>query len=395
MSYLKNLLFLCLCIPLYTCARESQKGAAPIPAAELTTKYVSYLKDKKLALVVNQTSRIGQTHLVDSFIHLGLNVKCILAPEHGFRGDADAGELLENMVDTKTGIPLISLYGKRKKPTSDNLKDIDLVVFDIQDVGVRFYTYISTLHYVMEACAENKVELMILDRPNPNGFYVDGPVLDPKFRSFVGMHPVPVVHGMTIAEYALMINGENWLTNSLQCKLYIVKNEAYTHSKLYTLPIKPSPNLPNMQSVYLYPSLCFFEGTVVSMGRGTYAPFQIIGHPLFRNIYDYTFSPQGIIGMSKNPPYEGQLCFGLNLQGYVMDTAITEGKIILKWLIEFYQKYPNRNQFFNPFFDKLAGNFELRQQLIAGKTEEEIRKSWEPELEKYKKMRKKYLLYKE
>lgn len=373
---------------------QRQKPAAPIPAAHLTYKYVDYLKNKRVAMLVNQSSTIGNTHLVDTFIRLGIEVKKIFCPEHGFRGNVDAGEHVENGIDSATKIPLISLYGNHKKPSAKELENIDVVVFDVQDVGVRFYTYLSTLHYVMEACAENKVRLIVLDRPNPNGYYVDGPVLQKEHRSFVGLHPVPIVYGMTIGEYAKMINGELWLNNKLKCYLKVVKLEAYTHESKYTLPIKPSPNLADQDAITLYPSLCLFEGTNISVGRGTYEPFKMIGHPDLSTKYSFSFSPQAIDGMSKNPPYINQTCYGLDLRNYVNDSTQNLKQLNISWLIEMYNAAPEKDNFFNAFFEKLAGNDVLRKQIIAGKTEQEIRASWENELLAFKKIREKYLLYK-
>jgi uncharacterized protein YbbC (DUF1343 family) len=350
------------------------------------------LKGKKIGMVVNQTSTIEGVHLVD---YLGLqnqNIVAIFAPEHGFRGDHSAGEKVKSGVDAKSGIKVISLYGNQKKPSKEMLQNIDLLVFDIQDVGARFYTYISTLHYVMEACAENNKPLLILDRPNPNGHYIDGPILDTNFKSFVGMHPVPVVHGCTIAEYAQMINGESWLKNKVQCQLTIIKVKNYTHQDAYALPIKPSPNLPNMGSIYLYPSLCFFEGTSYSIGRGTHMPFECIGKPGISMGSD-TFTPKHLAGIADHPPHEGKLCRGFNLQSYGINLARYQAKINLYWMIELYKHDPDSVKFFNPFFDKLAGTDKLRKQIIAGKTEEEIRKSWQVDLGKYRAIRSKYLLY--
>lgn len=368
-----------------------KRKSAPIPAAMQLEKYLPDLRDRTIALVVNQTSKVGETHLVDTLQKLGIAIKAVFAPEHGFRGEAEAGEHISSETDRRTGLPLISLYGKKKKPSSEDLVGVDLVVFDIQDVGARFYTYISTLHYVMEACADHNVELLILDRPNPNGFYVDGPVLEKAHSSFVGMHSVPVVHGMTVGEYARMINGERWLEDSLQCKLSVVKVKNYDHSKRYDVPVRPSPNLPNMQAIYLYPSLCFFEGTVISMGRGTEFPFQVLGHPSLNG--PFSFTPRSIPGMSTNPPYEGQLCKGIDLRNYNADSLTKTGHINLGWLISLYNEFPEKDKFFNSFFEKLAGTSELRKQIISGMSEEAIRKSWEPELSAFKTMRKNYLLY--
>jgi uncharacterized protein YbbC (DUF1343 family) len=357
-------------------------------------EYLHLIKDKKVALVVNQTAVVGKKHLVDTLLSLGIHVKIIFAPEHGFRGDHSAGEMVSSSKDSKTGIQIFSLYGNNKKPKPEQLKGIDIVIFDIQDVGARFYTYISTLHYVMEACAEQKKELLILDRPNPNGFYVDGPVLDTALRSFVGMHPVPIVHGCTVAEYANMINGELWLKNTLKCKVKNVLVKNYTHDYSYKLPIRPSPNLPNMSSIYMYPSLCLFEGTNYSLGRGTNQPFECIGKPGLL-IGDYYFTPISIPGIADKPPYENKKCRGFLLSDYGNIVAPVAGEINLSWLIQFYKEDTSKSTFFTPFFDQLAGTSQLRKQIIAGKTEQEIRKSWQPALMKYKKTRSKYLLYKD
>lgn len=360
--------------------------------AEQTERYIPLLKNRSVALVVNQTSTIKNTHLVDSLLALGVNIKYIFAPEHGFRGDADAGEKIANSVDVPTGLPLISLYGSQRKPSPENLKGIDVVIFDIQDVGARFYTYISTLHYVMEACAENKVEVMVFDRPNPNGFYVDGPILESNFKSFVGMHPVPIVHGMTVGEYAQMINGQGWLENGVSCSLSVISMQNYDRKAEYILPIKPSPNLPNQQSIYLYPSLCLFEGTVMSMGRGTYFPFQVLGHPDLKN-QPFEFTPVSIEGMSKFPPHENKTCFGLDLRTFDVKKIQQSKQLNLQWLIDFYAQFPDKDKFFIPFFERLAGTAELRKQIIEGKTEEEIRATWQPGLKAFELVRKKYLVY--
>jgi uncharacterized protein YbbC (DUF1343 family) len=368
-----------------------------IPGADRTELYIDYLKGKNIGMVVNQTSVIGDklTPSVDSLLKLGISIKKIFGPEHGFRGNASNGATVNDSFDAKSGLPVISLYGnKHYKPTPADLQGLDLMIFDIQDVGVRFYTYISTLHYVMEACAENNVELMILDRPNPNGFYVDGPVLDTAYRSFVGMHPVPIVHGMTIAEYAQMINGECWLKNHVQCKLKIVKVANYKHSSPYTLPVNPSPNLNTAQSVLLYPSVCLFEGTTFSLGRGTMSPFLQLGHPLLKGKYPYAFTPVSIPGMSGDPPQKNQICYGISLKNYGTNLIRADGEINLTWLMDLYNAFPDKEHFFNAYFAKLAGTDELRKQIEAGKSEAEIRNSWEPALNKYKIMRQKYLLYK-
>lgn len=360
--------------------------------AERTNLYFPYLSNKKIAVVANQSSMIGNTHLVDSLLAAGFSVKKVFCPEHGFRGMADAGENIKNYTDKKTGLPIISLYGSNKKPKPEHLKGLDIVIFDLQDVGARFYTYISTMHYVMEACAENGIEFMVLDRPNPNGFYVDGPILDKHFKSFVGMHPVPIVHGMTVGEYAQMINEEKWLANGLKCKLKVIKVEGYTHHDFYQLPIKPSPNLSEMAAVYLYPSLCLFEGTIVSVGRGTSKPFQQIGHPYFKNM-PHSFVPKSTEG-AKSPLYKGLTCYGFNLEeNGKMFIQNPPYKLDLQWLIKCYEASPNKETFFNNFFNNLSGTDVLKKQIIEGVSEEEIRKSWQNDLSKFKQIRKKYLLY--
>lgn len=355
--------------------------------------YLSLLKGKSVAIIANHTSMIKNTHLVDSLLVLGVDVVKIFSPEHGFRGSADAGEHIKNYKDKKTGLPIISLYGKNHKPKSSDLKGIDIMIFDIQDVGIRFYTYVSTMHYAMEACAENKVQFLILDRPNPNGFYVAGPVLHKKFKSFVGLHPVSIVHGMTMAEYARMINGQGWLKNSVKCELLHILCEGYSHKDYYELPVKPSPNLPDMASVYLYPSLALFEGTVVSVGRGTDKPFQIIGHPNLQNA-KFTFTPHSVQGAT-NPPYNGIKCYGYNLSVFGKIIIRSYENIYLYWLTGTYKDTPEKKSFFlkNGFFDLLSGSATLRQQIVDGVDEEEIQKSWEKDLQKFKKIRKGYLLY--
>ncbi|MGM0579066.1 MAG: exo-beta-N-acetylmuramidase NamZ family protein [Bacteroidota bacterium] len=362
---------------------------SPIPAAYQTEEYLPFLKGKSVGMVVNQTSTIEQTHLVDTLRSHEINIKKVFAPEHGFRGDADAGATVKSGTDQKTGLPIISLYGKNKKPTKEQLQDLDLIIFDIQDVGARFYTYISTMHYVMEACAENDIPLMILDRPNPNGMYVDGPVLEMEHQSFVGMHPIPILHGLTVAELAQMINGEKWLKDDLQCELKIIKNKNYSHSDSYSLPIKPSPNLPNDLSIALYPSLCLFEGTVISVGRGTEKPFQQIGHPALTD-FEHTFTPVSMPGSSVHPPFEDEKCYGIDFESKDFEEGIS-----LKYLIDFYKRFPDKDEYFNSFLTKLAGTESLRQQIEAGFSEEEIKMSWQAGLEGYKEMRVKYLIYKD
>jgi len=366
-----------------------------IVGAARLSEYLPLLKNKTIAMVVNQTSMIGQVHLVDTLLSLGIKIKAIFAPEHGFRGTASDGEKIADGKDAKTGVPLLSLYGKKREPSAEDLAGVDFVLFDIQDVGARFYTYISTMHDVMRACAKNKVEFMVLDRPNPNGHYVDGPILEATQRSFVGMHKIPIVHGMTIGEYAQMLLGENWLGDSLQCKLKVITCEHYTHDTPYAIPIKPSPNLPNDRAILLYPSLCFFEGVTASIGRGTNKQFQVYGSPDFPK-GNFTFTPMPMEG-STNPPLKGQLCRGYDLTSVSPDSIWKERRINLQYLLDFYNYFPQKDSFFlkTLYFDKLAGTTHLREQVIAGKTEAEIRRTWQPGLEKFKAVRKKYLLYKD
>lgn len=371
-----------------------------LTGAERTDQYLPYLKGKKIGMLVNATSIIGNKSSIDSLRALGLRITKIFGPEHGFRGDASNGATVSNSIDTQTSIPIISLYGKKLKPSTEDLKGLDILIFDIQDVGARFYTYISTLHYVMEACAENNIELMIFDRPNPNGFYVDGPILEPQWKSFIGMHPVPIVHGMTIAEYAQMINGQGWLNNSVACKLKIVQMKNYRHQSHYTPPIAPSPNLNAQRAILLYPSLCLFEGTVISLGRGTYTPFQILGNPELNESYTFHFTPVSIKGMSETPLHQNLACYGIDLRQYSITSLQKSDRLNLSWLLTLYKAYPFKEKFFDykqnklmGNFDKLAGTKKLREQIIAGKSEKEIRQSWEPALSQYKLMREKYLLY--
>ncbi|MCB0450168.1 MAG: DUF1343 domain-containing protein [Confluentibacter sp.] len=370
--------------------------------ANQTEAYLPLLKGKRVGVVANQTSVIfkntqnqlpktqnpNYTHLVDSLLALKIAIKTVFSPEHGFRGTADAGEHIKDGIDTKTGIPIISLYGDNKKPKPEQLKNLELVIFDIQDVGARFYTYISSLHYVMEACAEAHIPVLILDRPNPNGHYIDGPLLEKEHRSFVGMHPIPVVHGMTIAEYARMINGEKWLKNNVQCDLKVIPVKNYTHQMAYSLPIKPSPNLPNDKAINLYPSLCFFEGTNVSVGRGTHTQFQVFGSPyLNKNSFTYSFTPKPNEG-AKQPPYQDTMCFGMNLTN-----ENTLNRLRLDWLISAYKNTKNKSDFFTAFFTKLAGTKKLQQQIEAGLSEETIRASWQQGLDTFKKTRNNYVIY--
>lgn len=352
--------------------------------------YLPEIKDKNVGIVANQTSVFNDTHLIDTLLTYNIDIRKIFTPEHGFRGKADEGASVGNSIDEKTNIPIISLYGNNKKPTSSQLEDIDVLLFDLQDVGTRFYTYISTMTYVMEAAAENDISVIILDRPNPNGFYIDGPVLENENSSFVGLHQVPVVYGLTIGEYALMVNGEHWLKDSLHCKLQVIPLGDYDRDCIYRLSVKPSPNLPNWESVYLYPSLCFFEGTVVSVGRGTQFPFQVYGHPSIQA--DFTFTPRQTEGRNK-PLLCDEQCFGKDLTDYAHNFKKEKAKINISWLIEAYNQLKDKEKFFNNFFLKLSGTKELQQQIEDGLSEKEIRGSWKEELDKYKEIRKRYLLY--
>jgi len=394
-ALIKRVVFLLLlsCVG-FANAQNEEKGDLVI-GAERFDKLKTLLEDKRIGLVVNQTSILNneiQTHLLDALLENGFQVKVVFAPEHGFRGIADAGEIVKDSKDIKTGIPIVSIYGKQKAPTAEQMADIDAVVFDIQDVGARFYTYISTMHYVMEACAENDKELIVLDRPNPND-YIDGPIRQPGFRSFVGVDPIPLLHGLTVGELASMINGEGWLkTGENSCKLEVVTMLNWKHGDPYWLPVKPSPNLPNDQAVRLYPSLCFFEATSFSVGRGTYHPFQVIGYP-DKKFGDFSFTPTSLPGFDTHPIQKDKVCYGINLQEYPF-----EGGLTLKFVLYFYDKCGKNASFFfsrAKWFDLLAGTDQLRKQIIAGMNEEEIRETWKEDLDNYKEMRKKYLLYEE
>lgn len=379
---------------------NSSNAASIKTGAEQTEKYLPLLKGKRVAIVANQTSIIGKTSLVDSLKSLQVNIVKIFGPEHGFRGTASAGAVVADSIDAKTGIPEISLYGKKSKPSKEDLANVDVVIFDIQDVGARFYTYINLLARVMESCADNQKQLIILDRPNPNGFTVDGPILDMKLKSGIGMFPIPITHGMTVGELAQLYNGEGWLANKAKCQVTIIQVANYSHDMEYVLPVAPSPNLNTAQSILLYPSLCLFEGTIISQGRGTYYPFSVLGNPDLKGKYEFSFTPVGIKGMSEAPLHQNKVCYGLDLRKYNMTELRKSGKINLKWLFEMYQAYPNKDRFFDykqsnqmGNFDKLAGNSLLREQIRVGKSEKEIRKSWEPGLSDFKMLRKKYLLY--
>ena len=367
-----------------SCQKQITISAANVDA------YIPLLKQKKVGIVAHQASVISSAkntiHLVDLLRKKNISIQKVFAPEHGFRGTADAGEKIENQIDSKTQLPIISLYGKNRKPSKEQLKGIEIMVFDLQDVGVRFYTYLSTLHNVMEACAENNIPLIVLDRPNPNTHYIDGPVLNLEHKSFVGMHPVPIVYGMTIGEYAQMINGEKWLANSIKCDLTIIPLKNYTHQTTYELTIRPSPNLPNKQSIALYPSLCLLEPTRVSIGRGTDLQFQVYGHPGFPKT-DFSYVPKSNFG-SKNPKHKGQICYGENLT-----TINPPSKIELKWLMNAYSDFPEKDSFFLKGFERISGVSNLKKQLIGGASEKTIRNSWTDGLNKFKKTRIKYLLY--
>lgn len=360
-----------------------------VSAAMQLNDYLPLLQGKRIGMVGNQTSIVGETHLVDTLLSLGIDVRKIFTPEHGFRGTADAGAKINSGKDEKTGLPIVSLYGKSKKPTPEMLQGIDLILFDLQDVGVRFYTYISTMSYVMEAAAENNIPIVVLDRPNPNGFYIDGPILKPENQSFVGMHPVPVVYGMTIGEYARMVNGEGWLKNGIRCNLAVIPINIYDRNAIYELPVRPSPNLPNWEAVYLYPTLCFFEGSIVSVGRGTDMPFQVYGHPNMRG--SHTFTPQSTSGASK-PLLEGQRCRGENLIDYAHDYAYNPQFLHLEWVLDAYRQLSDKG-FFTNYFRLLAGDKQLQRDIESGKTANEIRAAWRNDLEAFKAVRAKYLLY--
>jgi len=383
-------LFIMLLIMTASVSCSAKKS--PIPGSYQFDEYRALIEGKSVAVVANQTSMVGPNHLVDNLLSSGINIKAIFAPEHGFRNMADAGELIENGKDPVTGVSLISLYGKHQKPTPEDLTGIDVVVFDIQDVGVRFYTYLGTMHYVMEACAENNVKFIVLDRPNPNGFYVDGNILDTAYSSFVGMHPVPIVHGMTVGEYAGMINGEGWLKGGVKCDLTVIKCKNYTHKTLYELPVKPSPNLPNQNSIYLYPSTCFFEGTNLSLGRGTAFPFQVYGSPLLPD-RGFSFTPESVPG-AKNPPLLGVKCYGTDLRNALEKGIVPKPGIRLEYVISAYLDYPEKDKYFIRYFDTLAGGTLIREQIQKGMTAKEIRDSWKPGIAKFGLIREKYLLYK-
>lgn len=376
------------------------KKTAIRTGAEQTEKYLPLLKGKRIAIMANQTSVIGKTHLVDSLKTLGVNIVKVFGPEHGFRGNASAGVKVADETDPVSGIPVISLYGAKNKPTKEDLADVDVLIYDLQDVGCRFYTNINALSRLMEACYENGKEMLILDRPNPNGYLIDGPILDMKYKSGIGMFPIPMSHGLTVGEFAKMVNGEGWLKDKVKCKIKIISVANYNHDMPYTLPVKPSPNLNTQQSILLYPSTCMFEGVYVNHGRGTLFPFTVLGSPELKGKYEFFYTPTGIKGMAETPLFMDQVCYGLDLRNYDTEQLRKSKKINLQWLMELYKAHPYKEKFFDSKLSKEMGTIErligsglFRQQIIDGKTEKEIRASWEPGLSEYKKMRKKYLLY--
>jgi uncharacterized protein YbbC (DUF1343 family) len=388
---------------LFILSGSGQNGKTTIrTGADQTDKYFPILRGKRVAVVANPTSQIAGIPLVDSLLHSGIRVVKVFGPEHGFRGNASAGVTVSDSHDPLTGIPVVSLYGKKSMPSREDLQDVDIVVFDIQDVGARFFTYIITLQRVMESCAEFHKPILLLDRPNPNGYYVDGPVLEDSLRSGVGLQPIPIVHGMTMGELANMINGEGWLSNKIKCRLQIIRLRNYTHASVYILPVPPSPNLNTQLSIELYPSLCLFEGTVISLGRGTRRPFTLLGAPALAGKYEFSFKPVSIEGMSEHPLYQDSVCYGLNLGNEDAGKLRLKKQIDLHWLFEFYNAYPDKKIFFDASrnkqignFDKLAGTSALRKQIMEGVSEQAIRKSWEPALSRFKIRRKKYLIYPE
>jgi len=373
---------------------------AIVTGADQTEKYVPYLKGKRVAVLANPTTIIGKRHLVDSLLSRGINIVKAFGPEHGFRGNASNGAKVADEKDAATGIPVISLYGNKRKPTKADLADVDVFIFDIQDVGCRFYTYINVLRDVMESCADNNKELLILDRPNPNGYLIDGPILDMEYKSGIGQFPIPIAHGMTIAEFAQMINGEGWIPGKKKCRLRIVPVANYQHDLPYTLPVPPSPNLNTQESIILYPTLCLFEGTIISQGRGTHFPFTVLGAPALKGQYDFSFTPVSIPGMSETPLHMNDTCYGRDFRKYDLEKLKKLKRVQIEWMLELYQQYPDKARFFDRSVSKqigrievLAGNGVFKEQVMAGKSAEEIRRTWEPGLSNYKKMRLKYVLY--
>jgi len=368
--------------------------------AEQTDKYLPLLKGKRVAIMANQTSIIGKTHLVDSLKTLGVNIVKIFGHEHGFRGNASAGVRIADETDSNTGIQIVSLYGAKNKPTKEDLADVDVLIYDMQDVGCRFYTQINALSRLMEACYENEKEMLILDRPNPNGYLIDGPILDMKYKSGIGMFPIPMAHGLTVGEFAQMANGEGWLKDKVKCKIKIIPVANYNHDMSYTLPVKPSPNLNTQQAILLYPSTCMFEGVYVNHGRGTLFPFTVLGSPELKGKYEFSYTPTGIKGMAETPLFMDQLCYGIDLRNYDVEQLRKSKKINLQWIMELYKAHPYKEKFFDSKLSKEMGTIEkligsglFRQQIIGGVSEKEIRASWEPGLSEYKEIRKKYLLY--
>lgn len=378
----------------------AQPATGIITGAEQTEQYLPLLRGKRVGILTNPTGVIGKTHIVDSLQKIGINIVKVFGPEHGFRGNASAGAKVTDEIDSATHIPVISLYGPKSKATREDLADVDIMVYDLQDVGCRFYTNINALARMMESCAENNKELVVLDRPDPNGYLVDGPVLDMTFKSGIGMFPIPISYGLTAGEFAQMLNGQGWLANKEQCKIHIIKVANYAHDMPYTLPVKPSPNLNSQQSVMLYPSICLFEGTVISQGRGTYFPFTVLGNPELKGQYSFNFTPIGIKGMAETPLHMNQVCYGLDLRNYDIGKLRATGRINISWMIEMYRAYPHKERFFDftqskemGSIDRLAGVNVFKYQIMTGMSEEDIRKSWEPGLSQFKEMRKKYLLY--
>ncbi len=404
---MKFILSVVIAASLAFCSSSKKKSQNKIDAAteiktgaDQTEKYLPYLKGKRVAIMANLTTIIGKSHLVDSLKKLGVDIVKVFGPEHGFRGNASAGVHVDDEKDLATGIPIISLYGPKNKPSKEDLANVDVLIYDLQDVGCRFYTNINALSRLMEACQENGKEILILDRPNPNGYLIDGPILDMKYKSGIGMFPIPMSHGLTVGEFAQMANGEGWLKDKVKCKIKIIPVANYNHDMLYTLPVKPSPNLNTQQSIMLYPSTCLFEGVYLNHGRGTYFPFTVIGSPSLKGKYDFSFTPTGIKGMSETPLFMNQVCYGLDLRNYDINLLIKSKQINLQWVIELYKASPNKEQFFDSKLSKEMGLVEyrvgsglFRKQIMDGKSEKEIRDSWEPGLSEYKVMRKKYLLY--
>ncbi|MEP2025380.1 MAG: DUF1343 domain-containing protein [Reichenbachiella sp.] len=386
-KYFNLVLSVTVCLVAFSCQAKKTENQAIITGAEQIHQYLPKLKDRSVALLVNHTSLIGEVHLLDTLLSRGVNVVKIFAPEHGFRGNLANGEQVLDAHDAKTGLPLVSLYGKNKKPSPEQLEGVDIVVYDIQDVGARFYTYISSMHYMMAACAENNTAFLLLDRPNPNAHYIDGPVLEEAYASFVGVHPIPIVYGMSTGELATMIKGEGWINQADQLDLSVVELKNWKHSSIFDLPISPSPNLPNGQSIALYPSLCLFEGTDISMGRGTDFPFQAVGYP--DPAYgDFQFTPRSIEGVSKYPPHKNKICYGNDLR-----SINPPNRIDLAYLIQYYQLSKNKSEYFNAFFTNLSGTRKLRKQIEEGWSEGEIRASWQEDLNKFKAKRQQYLIY--